>query len=117
LSKVVHFEIPAKDLGRAVKFYENVFRWKIDKWGDYDYWLVKTGEDSEPGINGAIMPNKVGAVVNTIHVDSYDESVKKILDAGGEMLTKKMSVPGLGDNGIFKDPEGNTFAIIEYKKE
>jgi predicted enzyme related to lactoylglutathione lyase len=31
LPKVVHFEIAADDLKRAVKFYEDVFNWKIEK--------------------------------------------------------------------------------------
>jgi hypothetical protein len=29
--------------------------WKIQKGeGPVDYWLISTGEDSEPGINGAL---------------------------------------------------------------
>jgi hypothetical protein len=31
MSKVVHFEIPAEDMERASKFYENVFGWEITK--------------------------------------------------------------------------------------
>jgi len=41
MPKVIHFEIPAKDPERAIKFYKEVFEWKIVKWeGDFDYWLV-----------------------------------------------------------------------------
>ena len=82
MSRVVHFEILADDPERAIKFYENVFKCKIEKWDQYDYWLVTTGENDEPGINGAIMPNEFGGTVrDTINVDSYDEFVKKIEDA------------------------------------
>jgi hypothetical protein len=35
--RVIHFEIPADDPRRAVKFYEKVFGWRIDKWGAIDY--------------------------------------------------------------------------------
>ncbi|MFY9638587.1 MAG: VOC family protein, partial [Methanobacterium sp.] len=53
---MIWFEIPADDPGRAAKFYENVFGWKVEKWeGPFDYWLVTTGEAEEPGIDGAIM--------------------------------------------------------------
>ncbi len=55
MSRMVHFEIPADDPERAILFYENVFNWKIDKWDQYEYWLIKTGEDNEPGINGAFI--------------------------------------------------------------
>ena len=40
--RVMHFEIPAVDPGRAVKFYETVFGWKIEKWEGGDYWIVIT---------------------------------------------------------------------------
>ncbi len=41
MSRVVHFEIPADDPARAVKFYEKVFGWKFQKWeGPMEYWLV-----------------------------------------------------------------------------
>jgi hypothetical protein len=56
MPRVIHFEINADDPERAVKFHKKVFDWKITKWeGPVDYWLVTTGEDKVPGINGAIM--------------------------------------------------------------
>ena len=114
MSKVVHFEIPADDPKRAINFYEDVFGWKITKWGFSDYWLVTAGENEELGINGAIMPKESGNMVrNTISVDSYEESVKKIESEGGKMLTEKMTIPGMGFNGFFQDTEGNIMGIIE----
>ena len=32
MARVVHFELPADDPERAVKFYEGVFGWQIQKW-------------------------------------------------------------------------------------
>jgi len=55
MPRVVHFEFYVDDPERAVKFYQEVFGWKITKWeGPVDYWLVTTGEEGEPGIDGAI---------------------------------------------------------------
>ena len=55
MARVVHFEIPVDNPDRAVKFYTDVFGWKIEKWeGPIDYWLITTGEENEPGINGAL---------------------------------------------------------------
>ena len=31
MSRVIWFEIPADDPGRAAKFYEEVFGWKVEK--------------------------------------------------------------------------------------
>ena len=40
-----------------MKFYKEVFGWEFNKWnGPQDYWLVKTGEDNQPGINGGLTP-------------------------------------------------------------
>jgi predicted enzyme related to lactoylglutathione lyase len=115
MPRVVHFEIPADDPERAVEFYKEVFGWKIDKWeGPFDYWLVTTGEEDEPGINGAIMSKEMGEMVkNTIGVDSFDEYAEKIEKAGGKMLMEKQTIPSVGTMAAFEDTEGNVSVIIE----
>jgi len=119
MSRVVHFEIPADDPGRAASFYEDVFGWKIEKWdGPFDYWLVTTGSDDEPGINGAIMSKEMGDMVrNTIGVDSFDTFATKIEKNGGKMVTEKNNIPGIGDMAAFQDTEGNIFVIMQPKME
>lgn len=115
MPRVIHFEIHADDPGRAVRFYKKVFDWKIMKWkGPADYWLVTTGEDTQPGINGAIMhrTNK-GTTYNTIDVPSVDEFIQKIVKAGGKVVTKKTTVPGVGYMAYCKDTEGNVFGIMQ----
>ena len=80
MPRVVHFEIPAEDPDRAVKFYSEVFNWKIEKWtGPVDYRLITTGSEDEPGINGAIMKrqNPQATVTNTIEIPSVDDFLKK----------------------------------------
>jgi hypothetical protein len=115
MARVMHFEIPADDPNRAVKFYEKVFGWKIDKWEGGDYWIVTTGEDEEPGINGAIMPKQEGSMVvrNTITVDSFDEYIEKIKSEGGKMLTEKTDIPGIGEFVTFQDTEGNISGLLK----
>ncbi len=118
MSRVIHFEIPADEPERAVKFYSTVFKWKIEKWDQFEYWLVTTGDDDEPGINGAILPNEFSSNVrDIINVDSYDETAEKIENSGGKRLSEKMTVPNMGFTGSFQDTEGNIFGIIEYKKD
>lgn len=115
MPRVIHFEIHADDTERAVKFYAKVFGWKINKWeGPVDYWLVTTGEDKQPGINGAIMhrANK-GTTWNTIDVPFVDEFTKKIEKAGGKIVQKKTTVPGVGYMAYCADTEGNIFGIMQ----
>ena len=60
------------------------------------------------------MPKKFGDNVrDTISVNSYEEFAKKIESQGGKMLTEKMTIPGMGFNGLFEDTEGNVSGIIE----
>ncbi len=116
MPRVIHFEIPAEDADRAVAFYTKAFGWKISKWGGpANYWLITTGEDKEPGINGAITEKSetVPATTNTISVPSFDDAVKKITVAGGKILTPKMAVPGVGYMAYCKDTEGNAFGIMQ----
>ena len=115
MPKIVHFEIPADNPQRAIDFYTKVFGWKITKWeGEFDYWLVETGEEDEPGINGAIKPKEFGNMISdVIGVDSYDDFTRKIEAEGGKMVSKKMNIPGIGITGAFQDTEGNILSIIE----
>ncbi len=119
MPRVVHFEFAADKPERAVKFYQSVFNWKIDKWGPQEYWLVTTGPDTEPGINGAIMKREgaQAAVINTVGVPSFEESSRKIVKNGGKVITPKMPIPGIGYFAYCQDTEGNVFGIMEADKE
>ncbi len=123
MPRVIHFEIHAQDPERAVRFYCQVFGWEISKWtGPVDYWLIKTGEASEPGIHGGLMrrqgPNPVdGQAVNayvcTVQVPAIDDYTERITKAGGVIVVPKMAVPGIGWLVYAKDLEGNIFGIMQ----
>jgi len=119
MPKVIHFEIGVDNPQRAIKFYTDVFGWKVNQWQtpqeSMDYWLVSAGEESEPGIGGALMPrgNYPQAVVNTISVPSVDEFAAKIEAAGGKVVQPKMPIPGIGWFATCRDTEGNFFGIME----
>ena len=117
MTKVIHFEIPAEETKRAVAFYEKVFGWEFSKYGggEMDYWLVKAGEDKEPGINGAIIAKGEShpTTINTISVPSFEAAVKKIKAAGGQILGRKTAVPNVGYMTYCKDTEGNIFGIMQ----
>ena len=56
MNRFVHFELASDDVEKTAQFYRDVFGWKVQKWeGPVTYWLVETGEESEPGINGGLM--------------------------------------------------------------
>jgi len=96
MPRVTHFDINADDPERAIKFYRYVMGWDIVKWeGPVDYWLVTTGPDDEPGINGGLMKrmDPTAGTWNTIEVDSVDESAVKVVEAGGKVVQPKTPIP------------------------
>jgi hypothetical protein len=117
MSKIMHFEIGADDPKRAMAFYEKVFGWKHQKYegGNMDYWLITAGDKDEPGINGAIQPRTEMAqsVINTIMVESIDDTIKKISKNGGKILVPKMEIPKVGVMVYFQDTEGNIFGAMQ----
>ena len=52
-NRVVHFDVYADDVERAIAFYQTVFGWTIAKVEGMDYWLITTGE-GERGIDGGL---------------------------------------------------------------
>lgn len=119
---VVHFEIPADQPERAVKFYSELFGWKVEHMaGPMDYWLLQTvptdaeGQPTRPGVNGGVMRRMMPgqAPVNYIGVASVDEFVRKAERLGAKVLVPKMPVPEMGWFAQLTDTEGNVFAIWE----
>jgi len=116
MPRPIHFEIPADDTERAADFYRKVFGWKFERWdGPMPYWMVTTGSDGEPGIDGGLMPRpQPGATtVNTIGVASLDAILKSIESKGGKTVVPKMAIPGIGWLAYCLDTEGNTFGVME----
>ena len=115
MPRPVHFEIPAHDVGRATSFFSNVFGWQFQGWGDGDYQIATTGEESEMGINGAVFKAAEARqpIVNSIGVASIDSMVSKITAHGGAMIQAKQPVPGMGWYATFKDTEGNLHGLWE----
>ncbi|HEY6263498.1 MAG TPA: VOC family protein [Candidatus Acidoferrum sp.] len=115
MSRVVHFEIPASDPERAAAFYKKAFDWKIEKWpGPMEYWMVNTGAEGTPGINGGLMKNTtVKTTTNTIGVESVDGAVGAVTKAGGTLVMPKTPIPGVGYFAYLTDTEGNLFGVMQ----
>ncbi len=118
MSRVNHFEIYTADPEAVQPFYRDVFGWKFHKFegGPIEYWLVTTGDDKEPGINGGLARPREGqspGTLNTIAVASLEQSIKKLEDHGGKICVPKMAIPGVGWLAYAADPAGNVFGILE----
>ncbi|HUV16147.1 MAG TPA: VOC family protein [Pelolinea sp.] len=116
MSRVIHFEITAKDPEMSVVFYKKVFGWKFEKWdGPMEYWLISTGDNSEEGINGGLgrRGDEPPGTVNTIDVPDAKEYLKAIEKNGGKVISPVHAIPGVGWAAYFEDPDGNQWGIMQ----
>ena len=130
MARPMHFEIQASHPQSLIDFYGALFGWSFQKWegGEHwkggDYWLIQTGPDTQPGINGGLLPRKgpvpddmaaVNAFVITVSVDDLDALLAKVDTIGGGVLVcaPKMAVPGIGWLAYVKDPDGNIFGMLQ----
>ncbi|HSK27988.1 MAG TPA: VOC family protein [Jiangellales bacterium] len=123
MARVVHFEIHADDLDRAKAFYTAAFDWTWQDWSGVSgtpYWGAVTGPDDQPGINGGLLlrpaaspsPGQgANAFVCTVQVEDYDETERRILEAGGSVAMPKTAMTGMAWQGYYLDTEGNTIGI------
>ncbi len=125
MAKVVHFEIPTDDLGRARAFYSSVFQWEITTFpmgGGVDYTGATTtpvDRDQNPiepgGINGALVERTdiTRAPVITLDVESIDDTLRQVEAAGGSTVHPRVAIPGMGAYAYAKDSEGNVIGLWE----
>lgn len=123
MPRPLHFEIHADNPDRAITFYTGLFGWEFTRWdGPMEYWLVTTGKDPEPGIDGGLMKRMgppaaqgegVNAYVCTVGVEDLDATLAKATRAGAFMAGPRMPVPGVGYLAYVKDPEANLLGILQ----
>lgn len=133
-NRVVHFEIPAKDLKRVTEFYEKAFGWKMVKQNEeYGGYIVAQTGDPMPdpkdwGINGGLFQTDKNdenlkafrCVIGVEDIEKSIESVRKaggkinhIIDPSGKDLGEKSEIPGVGIWAKCEDTEGNQFSLLQ----
>ena len=122
MNRVVHFEIHASNPEQLIAFYSTLFGWKFAKWGEMPYWGITTGEDTERGIDGGLVPRRgapaekgqaVNAFVCTVTVASVDQTVDRALANGASMALPKMAIPSVGWLAYLVDPDGNIVGVMQ----
>jgi uncharacterized protein len=128
MDPVVHFEMPYENSGRVARFYTQAFGWQMQKLGQEmgDYVTATTTETDEnrmikkPGaINGGFFPrnsDRPGQYPSVvIAVDDIKEAIKKVQDAGGNVLGEPVEIPGIGQYVSFTDTEGNRVSMLQAR--
>lgn len=76
---------------------------------------MKTGDSDKPEINGSLFKKEEGwsTVSNVIRVQNIDLTIESLKKLGGEIIFPKTVINGVGYLAYFKDPEGNTFGMMQ----
>src|SRR4051812_32220771 len=117
MPRPVHFEIHASNPQALMDFYHALFGWDFNKWAGGDYWLISTGPEDQPGINGGLLPRRgpipsndygINSFIITIDVDDVDASVAKAtsINASAVLCMPKFAVAGVGWLAYIRDPDG-----------
>lgn len=120
----VYFEIPADDLGRARKFYEELLGWQIISMSEQGYegfegyWSVLVSNDFADMQGGMMERDETFAQpCFYIGVKSMDETVEKLQERGGSVVVPRTAVSDMGWSMLFRDPEGNVFGLWQTNPE
>jgi predicted enzyme related to lactoylglutathione lyase len=118
MARIVHFELPYDDGGRARKFYEEVFGWLVQGWGEMPtYQLATTGSDGL-GIDGALYQRRqpdLGVLVYVAVPDVID-ALDRAERAGATVVQPKTQIGGVGYSAVLRDPEGNLLGLFESEE-
>ena len=109
--KISYIQIPALDVERSAVFYETVFGWNIREGSDGEVKFDDTvGEVSGTWVTGRVPSAEPGLVVYML-VESVEQTLDKIREAGGEVVTP-LTPQGEGEAfATFRDPAGNVLGI------
>jgi uncharacterized protein len=123
---VVHFEMPYRDAERAARFYAAAFGWHLQDMGapmgHYLYAVTAAADSAAPGalrgsINGGLFLHDPASPVQhpsvVIAVADLRAAMARIREAGGEVLSEPMAIPGVGDYVAFMDTEGNRHGVLQ----
>ena len=81
--KLVHWEFPADDAGRATSFWGSLFGWNFDEYQDSGYYMTQS---TEPG--GALQSRQEGQTGITVYFDADDVEAasEKVQSLGGTVV-------------------------------
>ena len=120
-NNLASFAIHVDDVDRARPFYEAVFGWEFEPWGPPGFYLIHTGPEDDPGIQGLMHAReepRTGTGLNGIEptfvVDDVEAVVRAVEDHGGKIVFAKTVIPTVGALIRFLDPEGNDIGAMQY---
>ena len=118
-----HFAINADDVERAKRFYETVFGWTFQPWGPPGFYLIHTGPEDDPGVQGALQERRTPVTGEgmrgfecTIGVDALEPILAAARENGAGEVSEPFHIEGVGRLSFINDTEGNRVGIMQYEQ-
>jgi predicted enzyme related to lactoylglutathione lyase len=110
--KICYIEIPATEVERSARFYENVFGWRIRK-RDYGATAFDdtTGEVSGAWVVGRPPAGEPGLMLYVM-CDSVADTVEAVAEHGGEIV-QPIGADAPEITARFRDPGGNVIGLYQ----
>ena len=115
--QVVWFDIPCKDLDRAIRFYSSVLGYEVQKQnhGDFSIGLLTHDHNDVGGClapaDADSQPSEKGPLLYLNCEGRLDQAVSAAEGGGGKVLTPKHAIGPYGFRAIVLDSEGNRVAL------
>ena len=112
-NSINYIEFPMTDPEAIIVFYETVFGWNFQRWGE-DY-ISFSGAEIDGGFNGKsdVNAGRSGALV-ILYSQTLETKRDQVKAAGGTILEDIYAFPG-GRRFHFADPSGNELAVWSDK--
>ena len=106
---VTHYEISARDVDRAQRFWSGVFGWSFGEnvMPEGEYRMAEVAEGAGAALSSHGEPGHPNVYLD---VDDIDASLAKVRELGGS-ADEKSPVPGHGWFAACVDTEGNHFSL------
>jgi predicted enzyme related to lactoylglutathione lyase len=106
--RIDYVEIPVTDLPKARRFFERMFGWDFQEWGD-EYFSFNDGR-LDGGLRKADEAAPASGVLLVFYSDNLERDVGRVQEFGGTISQEIFPFPG-GRRFHFIDPVGTEFAI------
>jgi uncharacterized protein len=109
---VVHFEVGAADDGPLVRFYQDMFGWRVTPTPGLNHSAVDTVAGT--GVNGGIGKSSTGEPWSTFYVEVADPqaTLDKAVSLGGEIVMPVIELPVV-TLAMFNDPDGLLIGLFK----
>ncbi|MEA2489917.1 MAG: uncharacterized protein QOH21_1709 [Acidobacteriota bacterium] len=108
------FELNARDIDAAKKFYTALFGWTMKESAEYTEWY-HGGKAIGGALPSPAPPEVPSFWMHYIMADDCDATVTEAESLGGKAIVPPTDIPNVGRFAVLADRQGATFAIVKME--